>query len=73
LISKINQLLSHVSTTRLLFFPALLITMTDPTDERFGMLVSLVVAFILRTSVTELWIRATHRSGAPDVRRVKAE
>jgi hypothetical protein len=64
-----------IATTRLIFFPALLICMAGPTDERFGMLlvVSLAVAFVLHTSVAELWIRATRRSGAPDVRGVKAE
>jgi hypothetical protein len=53
-----------IATTRLIFFPALLITMADPTDERFGMLlvVSLAVAFVLHASVAELWRRAAPAS-----------
>ncbi|MCD6053554.1 MAG: hypothetical protein K0Q96_1237, partial [Rubrobacteraceae bacterium] len=30
------------------------------------------VAFVVNTSVAELWIRATRRSGAPTARKVKA-
>ena len=63
-----------IATTRLIFFPALLITMTDPTDRRFGTLlaVALAVAFVLNVCVAELWIRATRRSGAPRAGGVKA-
>jgi uncharacterized membrane protein len=64
-----------IATTRLIFFPALLITMADPTDELFGMLlvVSLAVAFVLHASVAELWIRVTRRSDALTANGVKAE
>jgi uncharacterized membrane protein len=63
-----------IATARLIFFPTLLITTTDPTDGRFGMLlaVALAVAFVLHVSVAELWIRATRRSGAPRAGGVKA-
>jgi uncharacterized membrane protein len=64
-----------IATARLIFFPALLITMADPTEERFGTLlvVSLAVAFALHASVAELWIRVTRRSGALTAKGVKAE
>jgi uncharacterized membrane protein len=64
-----------IATARLIFFPALLITMAEPTEERFGTLlvVSLAVAFALHTSVAELWIRSTRRSGALTANGVKAE
>lgn len=63
-----------IATTRLIFFPALIITGTGPTDRRFGTLlaVALAVAFVLHVSVAELWIRATRRSGAPMTGGVKA-
>jgi uncharacterized membrane protein len=63
-----------IATTRLIFFPALIITGTGPTDRRFGTLlaVALAVAFVLHVSVAELWIRATRRSGAPRAGGVKA-
>jgi uncharacterized membrane protein len=63
-----------IATARLIFFPALLITTTDPTDRRFGTLlaVALAVAFVLHISVAELWIRATRRSGAPRAGGAKA-
>jgi uncharacterized membrane protein len=52
-----------IATTRLIFFPALLFTMTDPTDRRFGTLlaVALAVAFVVHASVPEVWVRATRR------------
>jgi uncharacterized membrane protein len=55
-----------IATARLIFFPALLITMADPSEKRFGTLlvVSLAVAFVVHASVAELWIRSTRRSGA---------
>jgi len=64
-----------IATARLIFFPALLITMADPIEERFGTLlvVSLAVAFVLNASVAELWIRSTRRSGQPTASRVRAE
>jgi len=68
-----------IATARLIFFPALLITMTDPSEKRFGSLlvVSLAVAFVVHAGVAELWIRATRRSGAPKAKLkakgVKAE
>jgi uncharacterized membrane protein len=54
-----------IATARLIFFPALLITMTDPTDRWFGTLlvVALAVAFVLHAFVAEIWIRATRGSG----------
>jgi uncharacterized membrane protein len=63
-----------IATTRLIFFPALIITGTGPTDRRFGTLlgVALAVAFVLHVSVAELWIRATRRSSAPRAGGVKA-
>src|SRR5215204_4392037 len=64
-----------IATTRLIFFPALLITMADPTEERFGTLlvVALAVAFVLHASVAELWICVTRRSGALTADGVKAK
>ena len=55
-----------IATARLFFFPALLITMADPSEKRFGTLLvmSLAVAFVLHAGVAELWIRSTRRSGA---------
>jgi uncharacterized membrane protein len=63
-----------IATQRVLFFPAIMITMTDPTDGRFGTLLvaALAVAFVVHTSVAELWIRATRRSGAPKAGKFKA-
>jgi hypothetical protein len=63
-----------IATSRLIFFPALLITMADPTDRRFGTLlaVALAVAFVLHVSVAEPWIRATRRSGVSETGKVKA-
>jgi uncharacterized membrane protein len=64
-----------IATARLIFFPALLITMADPIEERFGTLlvVSLAVAFVLHASVAELWIRSTRRSGALTADGMKAD
>jgi hypothetical protein len=63
-----------IATQRVLFFPAIMITMADPTDGRFGTLLvtALAVAFVVHTSVAELWIRATRRSNAPKASKVKA-
>jgi uncharacterized membrane protein len=64
-----------IATARLIFYPALLITTTDPSDRRFGTLlaVALAVAFVFHVSVAELWICVTRRSGAPTADGVKAE
>ena len=64
-----------IATARLIFYPALLITTTDPSDRRFGTLlaVALAVAFVFHVSVAELWICVTRRSGAFTVNEVKAE
>jgi hypothetical protein len=46
----------------------------DPTDAQNAVLwdTSFAVAFVLNTSVAELWIRATRKSAAPRARKVKA-
>jgi len=56
-----------IATARVIVFPALLITATDPTEELFGTLLaaSLAAAFVLNVSVAEVWIRATRKSGTP--------
>jgi uncharacterized membrane protein len=56
-----------IATARVIFFPALLITATDPTEELFGTLLaaSLAAAFILNISVAEAWVRATRKSDVP--------
>jgi uncharacterized membrane protein len=62
-----------VATIRLIYIPALLMV-ADPTDAQNAVLwdTSFAVAFVLNTSVAELWIRATRKSGAPRARKVKA-
>ena len=62
-----------IATIRLIYIPSLLIV-ADPTDAQNALLwdTSFAVAFVLNTSVAELWIRATRRSGAPRARKVKA-
>ena len=62
-----------IATQRVIFFPALMITMSDPTDGRFGTLLiaALAAAFVVHASVGETWIRATRRSGAPKAGKVK--
>src|ERR687898_2312309 len=52
-----------IATARLFFFPALLITMADPSEKLFGTLlvVSLAVAFGLHAGVAELLIRPPPR------------
>jgi uncharacterized membrane protein len=62
-----------IATQRVIFFPALIITMSDPTDARFGTLLiaALAAAFVVHASVAETWIRATRRSGAPKAGKVK--
>jgi hypothetical protein len=51
-----------------------LLIVANPTDAQNALLwdASFAVAFVLNTSVAELWIRATRRSGAPRARKVKA-
>jgi uncharacterized membrane protein len=63
-----------IATQRVLFFPAIMITMADPSDGRFGTLLvaALAVAFVVHISVAELWTRATRRSSAPKAGEVKA-
>ena len=62
-----------IATARLIFFPALLITMTDPSEKLFGTLlvVSLAMAFVVHAGVAELWIHSTRRSGALRAKRAK--
>ena len=64
-----------IATARLIFFPVLLITMVNPTEERFGTLLvmALAVAFVLHASVAELWICVTRRSCALKADGVKSE
>jgi hypothetical protein len=52
-----------IATMRLIFVPALIIVAT-PTDAQIAVLsnASFAAAFVLHTSVAELWIRATRRS-----------
>lgn len=54
-----------IAMQRVIFFPALVITMAEPADEMFATLfvAALAVAFVLNASVAELWIRATRRGG----------
>ena len=63
-----------IATQRVLFFPAIMITMADPSDGRFGTLLvaALAVAFVVHISVAELWIRATRRSSASKAGEVTA-
>jgi Predicted membrane protein (DUF2306) len=51
---------------RLIFIPALL-AVADPTESPVAMLsaVSFMVAFVVHSSVAEVWIRLTRRSSAP--------
>jgi Predicted membrane protein (DUF2306) len=62
-----------IATIRLIYIPALLIV-ADPTDAQNALLwdASFAVAFVVNTSVAELWIRATRRSSAARARKVKA-
>ena len=62
-----------IATIRLIYIPALLIV-ADPTDAQNAVLwdTSFAVAFVVNTSVAELWIRATRRGGAPKAGEVKA-
>jgi hypothetical protein len=62
-----------IATIRLIYIPTLLIV-ADPTDAQNAVLwdTSFAVAFVVNTTVAELWIRATRRSGVPRARKVKA-
>lgn len=57
-----------IATMRLIFVPALL-TAVNPTDQQIEMLsiVSFTVAFVLHSSLAEVWIRLTRRSSIPGV------
>jgi uncharacterized membrane protein len=62
-----------VVTQRLIFIPVLL-AVADPTDGQVAMLsaVSFLAAFVLHSSLAEVWIRLTRRSGVPVARAAKA-
>jgi hypothetical protein len=62
-----------VVTQRLIFIPALLVV-ADPTQGPVATLsaVSFLAAFVLHSSVAEVWIRLTRRSGVPGTRAAKA-
>jgi uncharacterized membrane protein len=62
-----------IATIRLIYIPTLLIV-ADPTDTQNAVLweTSFAVACVVNTTVAELWIRATRRSGVPRARKVKA-
>jgi hypothetical protein len=55
-----------VVTQHLIFIPALL-AVVDPTQESVTMLsaVSFMVAFVVHSSLAEVWIRLTRRSSTP--------
>jgi uncharacterized membrane protein YozB (DUF420 family) len=55
-----------VVTQRLIFIPALL-AVADPTEGSVATLspVSFMVAFVVHSSLAEVWIRLTRRSSAP--------
>jgi uncharacterized membrane protein len=58
-----------VPSMRLIFVPALLIV-ADPTQGQVAMLsaASFLTAFVLNSSLAEVWIRLTRRSAAPGTR-----
>jgi len=62
-----------IATMRLIFVPALILVAT-PTDAQIAVLsnASFAAAFVLHTSVAELWIRATRRSVSGAGAEVKA-
>jgi predicted membrane protein DUF2306 len=62
-----------IVTQRLIFVPALLIV-ADPTDGQIATLsvASFAAAFVLHSSLAEVWIRFTRRSGVPRTRVAKA-
>jgi hypothetical protein len=57
-----------VVTQRLIFIPALL-AVVDPTQGSVTMLsaVSFMVAFVVHSSLAEVWIRLTRRSSTPGI------
>jgi uncharacterized membrane protein len=61
-----------IATMRLIFVPTLLMV-ADPTHGQIALLSvsSFAAAFVLNTTVAELWIRATRRSNAPTAGEVK--
>jgi uncharacterized membrane protein len=59
-----------IATMRLIFVPALMIASTHAQITALSLL-SFAAAFALNTTVAELWIRATRRSGAPGTGEVK--
>ena len=56
-----------IATQRVIFFPILLVTGTEPADDLFDTLLvaMLAAAFVANIAIAELWIRTTRRSGAP--------
>ena len=60
-----------IATMRLIFVPALIMASTHAQITTLAVS-SFAAAFVLHTAVAELWIRATHRSGAPRAGEVKA-
>jgi hypothetical protein len=62
-----------IATIRLIYIPAQLM-MADLTDAQNAVLwdTSFAVAFLVNTSVAELWIRATRRGGVLRARKMRA-
>ena len=60
-----------IATMRLIFVPALMIASTHAQITALSVS-SFAAAFILNTTVAELWIHATRRSGAPRADRAEA-
>jgi uncharacterized membrane protein len=60
-----------IATMRLIFVPALMIASTHAQITALSVS-SFAAAFILNTTVAELWIRSTRRSGAPSAGEVEA-
>jgi hypothetical protein len=62
-----------IAPMRLIFVPALLVV-ADPSNGQIATLsvASFTVAFVLHSSVAEVWIRLTRRSGVPGTRAAKA-
>ena len=58
-----------IATQRVILFPVVLITATDPTDELFDTLfvAMLAAGFVTNLAIAELWIRTTRGRGAPRV------
>jgi uncharacterized membrane protein len=62
-----------IATMRLIFVPALLVV-ADPSYGQIATLsvASFTVAFVLHSSLAEIWIRLTRKSGVPRTRAAKA-